>query len=125
MSLTRPELAAASGLGDRDVDLLESYGLVRGRPLGRDTVFDGDALIVARLAAAFQAHGLEPRHLRMFKVAAEREAAVYEQLVTSLVRQRNADARQRAANRLDELAGLGHNLRTVLLRSVLRGVVGY
>lgn len=123
-SYTRAELAVATGLAERDVETLESYGLLAGRPLGRETVYDADALAVARLAAAFQAHGLEPRHLRMFKVAAEREAALYEQLVTPLVRQRNAESRRRAQDRLDELAGLGHELRSALLRPIVRGIRG-
>ncbi len=124
VSLNRAELAAAAGLAERDVEALESYGLVGGRSLGRDVVYDGDALLVCKLAAAFIAQGLEVRHLRMFKVAAEREAGVYEQLVTPLVRQRNPESRRRAATRLDELAGLGHGLREALLRQALRSITG-
>lgn len=124
ISLTRAELAAAAGIADRDVDALESYGLLQGKSLGRDVVYDGDALLVARLAAAFLGHGLEVRHLRMFKVAADREASVFEQLVTPLVRQRNPESRQQAKTHLDELARLGHDLHDALLRQALRGITG-
>jgi len=124
VSLSRAELATAAGLTERDVDALESFGLLAGRALGRDVVFDGDALVVAKLAAAFLAQGLEVRHLRMFKVAAEREAGVFEQLVTPLVRQRNPESRRRAAARLEELAQLGHDLHDALLRQVLRTITG-
>jgi DNA-binding transcriptional MerR regulator len=123
VSLTRAELAAASGLAERDLETLESFGLLRGQAVGREVVFDGDALVVARLAAAFRAHGLEPRHLRMFKVAVEREADVYSQVVTPIVRPRNAASREQAAHRLDELASLGSDLRAALLRGALRGLV--
>jgi len=124
VSLTKAELAAAAGIAERDVEALESYGLVSGRALGRDVVYDGDALLVARIAAGFLANGLEVRHLRMFKVAAEREAGVFEQLVTPLVRQRNPESRRRAATRLDELARLGHGLHDALLRQALRAITG-
>jgi DNA-binding transcriptional MerR regulator len=124
VSLTRAELAAAADLAEADVEALESFGLLTGRPLGGDVVYDGDALVVARLAAAFRAHGLEARHLRMFKIAADREANVFEQLVTPIVRQRNAESRRRATDRLEELAGLGHDLHDALLRQALRAVIG-
>jgi DNA-binding transcriptional MerR regulator len=121
-SFTLSELAAAAGVSERDIEHLASYGLLEGRTIGRDTVFDGSALVVARLAAAFLERGLEPRHLRMFKVAADREAGVYEQLVISLTRQRNPESRARAEQRLGELADLGQQLRSALLRRAVRGL---
>ena len=122
-SLSTAELAAAAGLAERDIDRLASFGLLEGRTIGRETVFEGDALVVARLAAAFLEQGLEPRHLRMFKVAADREAGVYEQLVQSLTRQRDPDARIQAERRLGELADLGQQLRFALLRRAVRDVI--
>jgi DNA-binding transcriptional MerR regulator len=124
VSLSRAELAATAGITEGVVAELESFGLLDGRALGRDVVFDAEALVVARVAAAFLAHGLEVRHLRMFKTTVDREAGLYEQLVTPLVRQRNPDARHQAAARLDELAGLGGDLRDALLRQALRSITG-
>jgi DNA-binding transcriptional MerR regulator len=120
ISLTAAELASAAGIPEREVDRLASFGLLDGHTVGRDVFFDGDALIVARLAAAFLVHGIEPRHLRMFKVAVEREAGVYEQLVTPLARQRSPEARAQAEQKLGELAGLGSQLRAALLRGAVR-----
>ena len=122
-SLSTAELAAAAGIAERDVDRLASFGLIEGRTIGRETVFEGDALVVARLASAFLEQGLEPRHLRMFKVAAEREAGVYEQLVLSLTRQRDPESRLQAERRLDELADLGHRLRSALLRRAMQDLL--
>jgi hypothetical protein len=79
---------------------------------------------VAKLAAGFMEHGVEARHLRMYKVAAEREAGVFEQLVMPLLKQRNPNARQQATDRLDELAGLGSKLRDALLRAALQDHLG-
>jgi DNA-binding transcriptional MerR regulator len=114
-SLSTAELAAAAGIAERDVERLASFGLIEGRTIGRETVFDGGALAVTRLAASFLERGLEPRHLRMFKVAAEREAGVYEQLVLSLTRQRDPESRTEARRRLHELGDLGQQLRAALL----------
>jgi len=114
------ELAAASGLSERELADLARYGLLAGRDVGGDTFFDGDALVVARTAAGFLRFGIEARHLRMYKVAAEREAGFMEQVVMPLLKQRNPTARRQAADNLGELARLGEQLRGALLRGALR-----
>ena len=120
VSLTRDELASATGLPDKLITELERYGLVEGRPMGRDTLYDEEALVVARLAAGFLRYGVEARHLRMYKVAAEREASFFEQVVLPLVKQRNPAARRQAVENLTELASLGESLRGAMLRHALK-----
>jgi DNA-binding transcriptional MerR regulator len=124
VSLTREELAAAAGLHERVLAELERYGLITGRPMGRDTLYDEDALVVARLAAGFMRFGVEARHLRMYKVSAEREASFFEQVVLPLVKQRNPDARRQAVTNLGELTALGESLRSAMLRQALRSYTG-
>jgi len=119
-SLTREELAHASGLTDAQIEDLERFGLLAGRAVAGQLYYDGDGLVVARLAGAFARHGVEARHLRMFKTAAEREATFYEQLVLPYVKQRNPTARAHARQTLGELARLGESLRGALLRDALR-----
>jgi hypothetical protein len=94
--------------------------LLSGRDIGGTTYYDAEALQLARLAAAFALHGVEARHLRMYKNAADRESGVFEQVVMPLVKQRNPGARQQAARTLEELASLGRDLREILLRRALR-----
>jgi len=120
VSLTLAELASASNLGLDQLRALENYGLVAGRTVGAEVYYDGDALVVAQKAAGFLRHGIEPRHLRMFKVAAEREAGFLEQVVMPMVKQRNPAARRQAVATLGELAALGQSLRAALLRRALR-----
>jgi DNA-binding transcriptional MerR regulator len=120
VSLTLDELAEATGLTQRQLGELTRYGLLVGYQVGGDTFFDGDALVVARTAAGFMRFGIEARHLRMYKVAAEREAGFMEQVVMPLLKQRNPTARQQAADNLGEMARLGELLRTALLRGALR-----
>jgi DNA-binding transcriptional MerR regulator len=124
VSLTRAELCSASHLQESEIEDLESYGLLEGRNVGADVYYDGDALVVAQKAAGFIARGIEPRHLRMFKVAAEREAGFLEQVVMPMLKQRNPDARHEAQAILGELAALGQSLRAALLRHALRDHLG-
>jgi hypothetical protein len=64
--------------------------------------------------------GIEPRHLRGFKTAAEREAELYKQLVPEVRSQRNTQASMEANARMEELSNLGSQLRDELLRGALQ-----
>jgi len=123
-ALTRSELAQLSGLDDGAVEELEQYGLVTAVLLGDVACFDEDDLVVARLAAGFGRYGIEPRHLRMYKVSAEREAGLFEQLIMPLLKQRRSAARDEAVAMLEDLAELADDLRAVMVRSALRGYLG-
>jgi DNA-binding transcriptional MerR regulator len=118
-SLSVDELAAACGLEVVAIRELEEYGLVTATKVAGLEYFDEEALAVANLAGQFARFGIEPRHLRLYKNAADREAGFVEQIVIPLVRQRNPDARARAQGTADELTRLGQQLRGSLLRSAL------
>jgi DNA-binding transcriptional MerR regulator len=76
LRLTRAELADAAGLDQATVDSLESFGLVRPDASGH---YGEPALTVAHTAAALAAYGIEPRHLRPFRTAADREIGLVQQ----------------------------------------------
>jgi hypothetical protein len=119
--LTRTELAKAAGITDEELGQLEEYGLVTPAHTSRDRVlFDEDALAIARVASSFMRHGIEARHLRMYRAFAEREAGLFEQVLLPYVRQRNPEAQARTRDTLGELSGLGRQLRTALLRQAVR-----
>ncbi|MCW2724832.1 MAG: transcriptional regulator, MerR family [Frankiales bacterium] len=115
--LSRGELLDAAGLDSDQLDQLEQYGLVQLRPGGSH--YDGDALIVAKTVAEMSRFGIEARHLRPFKAAADREIGLVEQVVTPLVRQRNPEARARADEVVRELAALSVKLHSTLVRAGL------
>ncbi len=124
VSLTRTELAAAAGLDDAQVVELESFGLLAPSPRSGDhPLFDEEALTIARMAAGFYAHGIEARHLRMYKHFAQREAALFEQVLLAYLRQRNPEARAKAQRELAELARLGRGLRAALLVTTVREAI--
>jgi DNA-binding transcriptional MerR regulator len=118
LRLTAAELAANAGLEAAQLDELVSFGLVRPRP-GTE-YFDSDALVVAATAAQLAAFGLEPRHLRAFKAAADREIGMIEQIVSPQARQRDDQAAARAAEMESELAALSVRLHTALVKIGLR-----
>jgi DNA-binding transcriptional MerR regulator len=120
---TREELCRAAGATVEQLLELESFGLVSARGSGeRGAWYGGDDLVLVRLARELADYGLEARHLRMYKLFAEREAALFEQVVAPLVRQRNPEARTRARQTVETLAQLGGRMRELALRSAVRGV---
>jgi len=116
VSLNVDELASTSGLSLSDILDLQKFGLIE--PLG-NARYGHEAVIVAKVAAGFLAHGVEPRHLRAYKSAAEREAGLLEQRVMPLVMQRSPQARRQSQDMLADLIDLGSELRLSLLRGAL------
>lgn len=124
VALTVEELVAATGLTEARVHELNKYGLIEARTLGGTDYYDADALAVAQAAAGFLQFGIEARHLRPFKSAAEREAGLFEQIVLPLLKQRNPAARRQAAESLAQLGDLGEALRGALVRQAVRNITG-
>jgi DNA-binding transcriptional MerR regulator len=119
--LPAAEFAQAAGLSEDQLADCVQFGLVAPDADGRHQPVD---LPVARAAAGLARHGIEPRHLRVYRTAAEREAALLEQLVAPVLRARSEEARARAAEQLQELAGLSAQLHGALLEARLREVLG-
>jgi DNA-binding transcriptional MerR regulator len=114
--LSRGELLSAAGVDDAVLRDLESHGLVAARPGGS---YDGDALLVLRTAVELAAFGIEPRHLRAFRSAADREAGLVEQVVSPLRRQRGPEAAARAEEVTREVSGLCVRLHATLVKAAL------
>ncbi|MEV5430722.1 MerR family transcriptional regulator [Streptomyces sp. NPDC052701] len=112
----RAELLAAAGAGEQELQEWESYGLVA--PL-EDGAYDAEAVTVASLVIELGRFGIEPRHLRAMKAAADREAGLVEQVVAPLKRHRNPQTRAHAEARTKELAGLTVKLHAALVRTAL------
>lgn len=116
--LSRRELLETAELDEASLVQLEQYGLVSTRTGG--THYDGTSLSIARTVAEMSRFGIEPRHLRAFKAAADREVGLVEQVVTPLVRQRGPEARARAEEVARELAALSVRLHAALVKAGLR-----
>ncbi|WP_175510299.1 MerR family transcriptional regulator [Micromonospora phaseoli] len=119
--LDRTELVARSGLDESTLGELERLGLVVSDPPGW---YDADALIIAEAVAGLAAYGFQPRHLRGFRTAADREVGLFAQLVAPLARQSDPAARARAAETARELVALSQQLHAALVRVGLRSTLG-
>jgi DNA-binding transcriptional MerR regulator len=113
------ELCHLAGLTAPQLAELESYGLLTGKGSGEATTYTEGDLAIAHAAAGFMQHGVEGRHLKAWRQAAEREASLFEQMILPLLRQRNPQARQQAVATLTSLAALGGELRSAIVRSAL------
>jgi DNA-binding transcriptional MerR regulator len=113
----RDELLAATGADPAEVAQWESYGLIEP---GADGGFDAETVQIAKLIHELGAFGLEPRHLRGVKAAAERDVALIEQVVAPLRRHRNPQTRTHAEATARELAALSVRLHAALVHSALR-----
>ncbi len=113
--LSRAELLDSAGIDDATLDAIEEFELIKRRP--SQTYYDGEALSIASIVGELAELGLEPRHLRIFRAAADREISLFEQVVTPRARALDKEA---ADKTISALAALSVRLQTVLIRSGLR-----
>ena len=117
--LSRDELVDEVGITEETLDALEEFGLLAPIDVAGEAVYTGREIEIARLAKRGADLGLTPRHLRIYKVAADREAGLLEQVAMPLLKQRNPASRARAAETVTELADLGASLHAALLAEEL------
>ena len=113
------DLCQLAGLTEPQLAELESYGLLAGKGSGAATTYTSGDLAIAQAAAGFMQLGIEGRHLKAWRQAAEREASLFEQMILPLLRQRNPQARQQAVETLTSLTELGGELRSAIVHSAL------
>ena len=112
LAMTRSELLAAAGAAEELLAELEDYGLIR-----RARSYGAQPLSVLRSAVHLGAHGIQPRHLRAIKAAAERETALVEQAVAPLARQKGS--REPALQAAHDIAGHIARLHATLVEDGL------
>jgi DNA-binding transcriptional MerR regulator len=109
-------MKAAAEISEQELEEWESYGLISPLPEG---AYDAEAVTVASLVAELGRFGIEPRHLRVMKGAADREAGLIDQVVAPLRRHRNPQTRAHAEARTKELAALTVRLHAALVQTAL------
>ena len=120
LQMSLEEMSAATGVDRERIKELESFGIVctHGPEGGR--YYDGEDYIVLSIVKDFLRHGIEPRHLTMYKHFADRESSFFEALVAPTLRQRNPDARRAATQTLTDLSATSRKFKQALLRTALR-----
>jgi DNA-binding transcriptional MerR regulator len=118
LRLSRKEVLKIAEISEELLGQLEDFGLVAARPgTGH---FDTDALVVCTTARELADYGLEPRHLRAFKAAADREVGLVEQVVAPQRRATDAAAKARTEDTVAQIAALSLKLHATLVKSGLK-----
>jgi DNA-binding transcriptional MerR regulator len=117
MRLSRRELVKIADISSELLDQLEQFGLIT--PRQGTGHYDADALVIATTARELAGFGFEPRHLRAFKTAADREVGLVEQVVAPLQRGRDASAKGRADDAISEIAARSVRLHATLVKAGL------
>jgi DNA-binding transcriptional MerR regulator len=112
--LTREELVRESGATPMLLnDAVSASLLVAG-----DT-FSEESLVLLKSLVELQRSGIEPRHLRGFRAAAERELGLIESALIPTARRGDASSRAKALELAREIAAQLELVRSSLIRSAL------
>lgn len=122
--LSRGDLLERSGVDDELLTSLVKAGVITPIFKGAGTAFfDEHAVVIAQCARALADYGVEPRHLRAFRSAADRQSDLIAQIAGPVVKGGKAGARDRADDLAREVAALAITLHTSLIKSAVRDVL--
>jgi len=118
--LSREDLRERSGVGEDLLAALRKAGIITTGPGG---FFDEHSVVIAQCAAALAEYGVEPRHLRAFRSAADRQSDLIAQIAGPVGKAGTTGARDRADELAREVAALAISLHTSLIKSAIRNVL--
>lgn len=118
--LSREDLLERAGVDGELLTGLLKAGVITTGPAG---FFDEHAVVILQCARALADYGVEPRHLRAFRSAADRQSDLIAQIAGPLVKADKAGARDRADDLAREVAALAITLHTSLIKSAVRDVL--
>ena len=118
--LSREDLLARSGVSNDLLIALVKAGVIKPGAAG---FFDEHSVVTAQCAQALEEYGVEPRHLRAFRSAADRQSDLIAQIAGPVVKADKAGARDRADDLAREVAALAIALHTSLIKSAVRDVL--
>lgn len=112
--MSRDELTKAAGATPMLVqDAFSASVLTPAEAYGEDS------LVVLKALVELQRSGIEPRHLRGFRQATERELGLIESALMPVARRRDPSSRAKVAEMAVEIAGQLEIVRSSLIRSAL------
>ncbi len=118
--ISREELMERAGADSGFIAELMRNGLLSA---GSGGFFDEDAVRLVEAAAALANYGLQTRHLRAFKVSADREAGLVGQIASPIAKGKGTGARDRADELVREIAALSVTLHTQLVKAAVRDIL--
>jgi DNA-binding transcriptional MerR regulator len=120
LRLRREDLLARSGIDEALLAELIKAGVIKP---GQAGFFDEHSVVIAQCARALAEYGVEPRHLRAFRSAADRQSDLIAQIAGPVVKAGKAGARDRADDLAREVAAVAITLHTSLIKSAVRDVL--
>ena len=124
-SFNRSEILAAANIDEKTLKELEKFGIVRAHRVGSTDLYDQVDLQILEAAARFIELGIDSRHLKAWRSAADQEVSLFESRVVPMMRQRNPQARQQAMQMFAELVEQGAKLRAALIAAQARDHVDH
>ncbi len=118
--LSREDLVERSGVDEHLLTALLKAGVIN---TGAGGFFDEHAVVILQCARALAEYGVEPRHLRAFRNAADRQSDLIAQIAGPVVKAGKTGARDRADDLAREVAALAITLHTSLIKSAVRDVL--
>lgn len=118
--LSREDLLERSEVADDLLTALLKAGVITTGPGG---FFDEHAVVILQCARALSEYGVEPRHLRAFRSAADRQSDLIAQIAGPIGKAGTTGARDRADDLAREVAALAITLHTSLVKSAVRDVL--
>ena len=118
--LSREDLLERSAVDGELLTALLKAGVITTGPGG---FFDEHAVVILQCARSLADYGVEPRHLRAFRSAADRQSDLIAQIAGPLVKAGKTGARDRADDLAREVAALAITLHTSLIKSAVRDVL--
>ena len=99
---------------------LERFGILRPRRVGKTELYDEIDMEIILTATKFMALGIDARHLKAWRLAADQELSLFETRIVPMLRQRNPEARQDAMRMLAELIEQGGKMRAAFIAAQAR-----
>jgi hypothetical protein len=118
--VSREDLLDRAGVDDALLTALMKAGVVSA---GRAGLFDEHDIVILQCAKALADFGVEPRHLRAFRSAADRQSDLIAQIAGPVGKGGKTGARDRADDLAREVAALAITLHTALVKSAVRDVL--
>ena len=110
----RDELLSAAGAGPQLLNDAISTGVITAQESYSESV-----VTLLRGLVALDRHGIEPRHLRSLRQSAEREVALIESALSTLLRRTDAPSRAKASEMAPELAAKIDEVRSLFIKDAL------
>ena len=116
----RREFIEAASIDESLLVELERFGILRPRRVGKTELYDEIDMEIILTATKFMALGIDARHLKAWRLAADQELSLFETRIVPMLRQRNPEARQDAMRMLAELIEQGGKMRAAFIAAQAR-----